>query len=195
MNLKPLILLPFLATPVFAGSIDPTTVEPAPVAPVAPPPAPVASNWDGASLGLQFGAGTADSDGSDAGAVYGLRGTYDRDFGDWVAGGVLDYQGTDIDLGGAGDLDEMAKLGGRVGYDRGNTLYYGTGGYAHASTDGGSSDSDTSDGYFVGAGVETYVGSNVTLSGEVTYNAFSDFDDKDLEVGATTATMGVNYRF
>jgi len=35
----------------------------------------------------------------------------------------------------------------------------------------------------------------VTVSGEVTYNEFNDFDADDLDVGATTATVGLNYRF
>ena len=38
-------------------------------------------------------------------------------------------------------------------------------------------------------------GGDGTLSGDVKYNEFSDFDDDDLEIGATTATVGLNYRF
>ncbi|EIE52014.1 hypothetical protein AL036_14920 [Salipiger aestuarii] len=197
MSLKPLFILPLLAapvlaTPVLAGSLDSTPVEQRPAAPVVSVAPPAAStDWTGASLGLQLGSGTSEYDENEGGGVYGLRGTYDRDYGDWVAGGVLDYQGTDLELDDGSNMDSMAKLGGRLGYDRGNALYYGSAGYAHATTD----DSDSSDGYFVGVGVETYVAPNVTLNGEVSYNVFEDFDDTDLEVGATTATLGVNYRF
>ncbi|APX25651.1 MAG: hypothetical protein CML50_10025 [Rhodobacteraceae bacterium] len=199
MTLKPLILLPFLATPVFAGSMTAPSPEPAPTVPVTPAPAQLGGDWTGASTGLQLGYGYADPDGAEDepsdGAVYGLRAFYDHDFGNWVAGGGVEYDGTNIDLGDAGDLDSMAKVGGRVGYDLGRSMVYGTGGYAHATTDGGSLDAGSSDGYYVGAGMETFVADNVTVSGEVTYNEFNDFDADDLDVGATTATVGLNYRF
>lgn len=193
MSFKSLILLPFLATPAFAGSLAPTPIEEAPAAPiVSVAPQTPSIDWSGASVGFQLGSGVADYDETDGAAVYGLRGTYDRDYGNWVAGGVLDYQGTDMDLGDGDDLDSMTKLGARLGYDRGaNALYYGTGGYAHATTD----DSDTSNGYYVGLGFETFVASNVTVNGEVSYNVFNDFEDSSRDLGATVATMGVNYRF
>ncbi|NIY98954.1 porin family protein [Salipiger sp. HF18] len=199
MTLKSLILVPFLATPALAGSLEPTPVEPAPVAPLAPVASPVTGDWTGPSVGAQLGYGSVDTDGagddSEDGMVYGLRAFYDHDFGNWVAGAGVQYDATDIDLGDAGDLDGIAKVGGRVGYDLGRTMVYGTGGYAHATTDGGSLDAGSSGGYYVGAGVETFVSDNVTLNGEVNYNEFSDFDDDDLEVDATTATVGINYRF
>ncbi|MCR8546800.1 porin family protein [Salipiger sp. P9] len=198
MSIKPFILLPFLATPALAGSLTETPPEPVPMA-----PAPVAlapsTDWTGPSVGLQLGYGNADADGPaddyEDGALYGLRAYYDHDFGNWVAGGGLQYDGTDIDLGNAGTLDGIAKLGGRVGYDMGRTMIYGSGGYAHASTDGGALDAGSSDGYYVGIGAETYVSDNVTVSGELNYNEFNDFDAGDLKVGATTATVGLNYRF
>ncbi|GGG74158.1 hypothetical protein GCM10011415_23220 [Salipiger pallidus] len=198
MTLKPLILVPFLATPALAGSID---TAPPQVAPTAPAPVVMTpdTDWTGASLGATLGYGWADADGdaeeSDEGAVYGVRGYYDHDFGNYVLGGGIEYDATDIDLGDAGDLDGIARVGGRVGYDLGKTMVYGTGGYAHATTDGGSLDAGSSDGYYVGAGVETYVSDNVTLNGEVKYNEFNNFDNDDLEVNATTTTVGMNYRF
>jgi len=199
MTFKPLIFVPFLATPAFAGSLDQTPVEPAPVAPVAPVASPVTGDWTGPSVGVQLGYGYADPDGPEDetsdGAVYGLNAYYDHDFGNWIAGAGVEYEGTNIDLGEAGDLESMARVGGRLGYDLGKTMVYGQGGYARAMTDGGSLDADDSNGYYVGVGAETYVAENVTLSGDVKYNEFSDFDNDDLELGTTTATVGLNYRF
>ncbi|APZ54984.1 outer membrane protein [Salipiger abyssi] len=199
MTFKPLILVPFLATPAFAGSLDQAAPEPAPAAPVVPVTTPATGDWTGPSVGVQLGYGSADADGpaddSEEGALYGVRAFYDHDFGNWVAGGGLQYDGADIDLGDAGNVDGIAKLGGRVGYDMGRTMIYGSGGYAHASTDGGALDAGSSDGYYVGIGAETYVTDNVTVSGELNYNEFEDFDANDLKVGATTATVGLNYRF
>ena len=114
MTLKPLILLPFLATPVFAGSMTAPSPEPAPTVPVTPAPAQLGGDWTGASTGLQLGYGYADPDGAEDepsdGAVYGLRAFYDHDFGNWVAGGGVEYDGTNIDLGDAGDLDALAEM-------------------------------------------------------------------------------------
>ncbi|EPX79646.1 outer membrane protein [Salipiger mucosus] len=199
MTFKPLILVPFLATPAFAGSLDTAQPEPAPAAPVAPVAATPTYDWSGPSVGVQLGYGNLDADdpidSEDDGALYGARAFYDYDFGNWVAGGGVQYDGADIEMGDGATLNGIGKIGGRAGYDLGRTMVYGTGGYAHAFTDDDDIDPGDSGGYYVGIGAEHFVTENVTVSGEVAYNKFDDFDDTDLEVDATTTTVGLNYRF
>ncbi len=187
-------LLGTLALPAFAGSPELGYSEPAPMAP-APVVAPVASHdWTGLSLGGQFGYGRVDTENPDldAGdALYGVKGYYDYDLGNYVVGGGLQYDATDIDLGPA-TVDGIMRAGGRVGADLGRTMAYGTAGYAKAFTD--SSSIGDSNGYFAGVGVETMVSTNVSVGGEVLYHKFDDFDT-GLDADATTANMSLNYRF
>ncbi|MBU2960437.1 outer membrane beta-barrel protein [Citreicella sp. C3M06] len=193
MTLKPLFLLPFLAaTPALAGSLAPTPVETQPVVDMSPAPAPVDYNWTGSSVGLQLGSGAADDEG---GFVSGVRAGYDVDFGDWVGGGLIDYKHSNMEIGRDTELHSMTRVGGRLGYDTGRTLWYGNGGYAHGTLTGGDYKASSSGGYFVGLGAETFITPNVTLNSEVSYSEFNDFEGSTPEIGATVATIGVNYRF
>lgn len=186
-------LLGSLAIPAFAGSPEAAYVEPAPMAP-APAPVMAAQDWSGFSLGAQVGTGKFDSqspDEDDRAGSYGIKGMYDYDMGSYVVGGGLQYDKTDIDLGGT-NVDGILRAGGRVGADLGKTLPYFTAGYAKAFTD-----NDTvgdSNGYYAGLGVERMLTTNVSVGGEVLYNKFDKFDT-DFEADATTANVSLNYRF
>ena len=211
MTLKSLILVPFLATPALAGSLEPTPVEPAPVAPLAPVASPVTGDWTGPSVGAQLGYGSVDTDGagddSEDGMIYGLRAFYDHDFGNWVAGAGVQYDATDIDLGDAGDLDGIAKVGGRVGYDLGRTMVYGTGGYAWidnklTATLGAASVSDSKfhSGWTVGAGVEAFFAPQWSVKGEYLYRSLGGetYFSGAIPLGTLnlhTVQVGVNYHF
>ena len=164
-----------LAGPAAAGSLEEPIAEPT-LAP-APAPAPVTTIGD------------ADLDGN--GAIGGLTLGYDYDFGQWVVGGALDYDVADIDLDDAANLESVARLKARVGYDLGRSLIYGTGGWAQADTD----NLDSSDGYFLGAGYEYLVTERISLGGEVLYHEFEDFDDSGIDVEATTAQVRATFRF
>lgn len=183
-----------LAAPAFAGGYAEPVVE----APVAAPVVAAAPNgdWSGGWVGGQVGFGDASAGALDGdGAIYGLRGGYDWDFGQWVLGAGLDWDKADIDLGTAGDnLDSIARLGLRAGYDMGRTLVYVRGGVAQAKADlGGVSRDDT--GWFAGVGAEYALNDRWTVGGEVLRNQFDDFDNAGTDLDATTAALTVGFRF
>ena len=184
-----------VAAPALAGGYAEPVVE-APVA--APVSAPVAASgdWTGAYVGAHLGYGDASAGAADGdGALYGVQAGYDWDLGSWVVGGALDYSKTDIDLGTAGDnLDSIARLKLRGGYDFGRTLVYATGGAARAkATVGGISDSDN--GWFAGLGAEYALNDRWTLGGEVVKNQFDDFAGSGTDLDATSAALTVGFRF
>lgn len=181
------------AAPALAGGVS----EPAPApAVVAPVPVAAGTDWTGPSVGVQLGYADISTsgpslDGDDV--LYGLRAYYDFDFGDYIIGGGLQYDATDIDLGGVASVDSVTRIGARAGIDLGTNWIYGTAGWAQARTSGGGV--GNSDGWFAGVGYEVFVASNVTLGVEVLYHDFSDFDLAGLEADATTAALSVNFRF
>ncbi len=111
-----------IAAPALAGGL----AEPAP-GPVTIAPAPVAATgiWTGFSVGGQLGYGDVSTSGpalSGSDYTYGLRAYYDYDFGDFIVGGGLQYDNTDIDLGGVTSVDSVTRLGLRAGVDLGPEL-------------------------------------------------------------------------
>lgn len=183
-----------IAGPALAGGL----AEPAP-GPVTIAPAPVAATgtWTGFSVGGQLGygdvstSGAAALDGDDL--LYGLRAYYDYDFGDFIVGGGLQYDATDLDIGGVTTLDSVTRLGLRAGVDLGQNWIYGTAGYAQARTS--NPVVGDSDGWFAGVGYEVFVVDNITVGAELLYHSFDDFDLPGLEAEATTAALSVNFRF
>jgi len=183
-----------MAAPAFAGGY----AEPVAEAPVAAPVVAAAPNgdWSGPWIGGQIGYGDASAGALDGdGAIYGVRAGYDWDFGQWVLGAGLDWDKTDIDLGTAGDnLDSIARLGVRAGYDLGRTLVYVRGGVARAEADiGGVGHDDT--GWFAGVGAEYAINDRWSVGGEVLQNQFDDFDNTGTDLDATTAAVTVGFRF
>lgn len=175
-----------------AGTLDEPTVE-APV--ISPAPVVVSGDWTGFYTGLQFGYGDVDSDtgaldGDDT--LYGFHAGYDYDFGDYVVGAELDYDQADIDLGGgSADLDSVARLKFKGGYDLGNTLIYATAGAARADTSVG-----TETGPFIGLGVNYKVTDRYTVGAELLEHRFTDVGGtpgNDLD--ATTFTIRGGVRF
>lgn len=192
-----MVLAAFAAPAAYAGNIEPAPVEPT-IAP-APAPAFTGRDWTGGYAGAQLGygdlntSGAADLDGD--GLIGGLHAGYDFDLGDWVLGGAIDYDASDIELSNnAGDLNEVLRVKFRGGYDLGDTLIYGTTGLAWADADVGGSSFDDQ-GYFVGFGAERFVTDNVTIGGELLYHEFDDFDDTDVDIEATTIQARVSWRF
>ncbi|MHA7877288.1 outer membrane beta-barrel protein [Roseivivax sp.] len=186
------------ATAAIAGSPQPTQPEPAPAAPVpAPAPAP-AYDFTGPSVGLQFGYNDLSGDPGDfdeEGGSIGVRGNYDLRLGNNLIGGVgLQYDEANIDLDGAAELDNILRVGGRLGIDSGRNLFYTTGGWARATTEEDAVDPGSSNGYFAGLGYEVFLQEDVSVGTEVVYQEFDEFDD-GVEVDATTANVSLNYRF
>ncbi len=185
--------LALLAAPALASG---PVVAPTP-APIVVQPAPVGMDWTGPSIGLQLGYGNVDTSGAAIlegdGALYGLRAYYDYDFGDFIVGGGLQYDASDIDIGGVTTLDSVTRVGLRAGADLNRSWVYGTLGYAYAQTSNPAV--GDSNGYFVGLGYEMLVADNVSVGAELLYHRFEDFDLGGLDVEATTAAISVNYRF
>lgn len=177
-----------------AGSLEVTNVE-APVYAPAPTPVSTDGDWTGFYGGLQVGKTDIDSDsglldGDDT--SYGVHAGYDYDFGRFVLGGELDYDKTDIELGGgAANVDSVARAKLKAGYDFGNTLVYATAGAARADTSVGDET-----GPFAGLGVTYKVTDRYTVGGEVLKHQFDDVNGtagNDLD--ATTISLRGSMRF
>lgn len=218
-----------------AGGIAPAPSEPLVMAPATPV---AATNWTGGYAGASLGYGAVDADGSPGledndfgfdgddnfdddefdididgdGAVGGVYGGYQYDFGSFVVGGEADLNAANLDFDddGIGDfieggtdsfdndggasIDQIHRLKLRAGYDAGSALIYGVVGAAYAEAEIFEEDfSDT--GYVVGAGVDYQFRSNITLGGEVLYHQWDDFDDTGIDFEATTAQVRVGYQF
>ncbi|EAQ05155.1 outer membrane protein, putative [Pseudooceanicola batsensis HTCC2597] len=176
------------ASAAYAGS--PTQAQPEPV--VAQPVTPVVAGTDwsgpyyGASLGFgSWDLGGASGEGRNEGAFLG----YDYDFGNYVAGGELQYIGNDVTVGGTA-LNGMARLKGKLGYDAGPVLLYGTAGYAWADSSAGDGD-----GYVAGVGMDYQFDNGVAVGAEYLYNEFSDFANTGNTLTGNTIEARISYRF
>lgn len=193
----PLILAAGLAAlaagPALAGGAAPP--PPVPVV-IDPTPIQFGTDFTGASVGLQLGYADLSTtgpalEGDDV--LLGLRAYYDYDFGNFILGGGLQFDATDLDIGGVATLDSVTRLGLRGGIDLTDDWVYATAGWAQARTSGGGVGDGT--GWFAGVGYEMLLSDSMTLGGELLYHEFSDFDLAGLEAQATTAAISVNFRF
>ncbi|MGO4914694.1 outer membrane protein [Pseudogemmobacter sp. W21_MBD1_M6] len=178
-----------MAAPAFAGNMTAPVIE-QPV-PVAAAPVTYGSDWTGGYIGAQLGygdfsAGAASGDG----VLGGLHAGYNYDFGTVVLGGEIDYDATDIDLGAGANVDSVARLKAKLGYDMGNTLIYATAGGARAETSLG-----TDNGYFGGVGLTYKMTDTISVGGEILGHKFDNFNSTGTDVDATTATVRVSYNF
>ena len=175
-----------------AGGYVAPVVEPAP-APIVTPVVTNVSDWSGFYAGLQYGQGDADvsfagdsvSDDFDA---YGLHAGYNRDFGQFVLGGELDYNRIDLDDAGEGDL---VRLRGRAGYDLGRFLPYVSLGAAHIDAD------DLSETAFTyGIGADFKVTERVTVGAEYTRQDFDDVADlSGVDLDTDMVQLRASFRF
>ncbi len=185
-----------------AGSLADAYVEPQVFEPVAAP-APVftGGDWTGFYTGAQLGYGDIDGTSNDGnntnddlvdgdGGIYGLHAGYDYDFGRYVLGAEVDYDQANIDLANGVEVDSIARLKAKVGYDLGRTMVYATGGAARVDTSVGDET-----GPFLGLGVAYQVTDNFTLGGEVLGHKFDDIGGTGVEADATTATIRGSFRF
>jgi outer membrane immunogenic protein len=169
--------------------------------------------WTGFYLGAGIGAGAQDvgvnsvvdfgGDGIFGTALIG----YDRALGSrWVAGVFADYDFSGISgdsLAGNGatvslDHNYSWSVGGRLGMlVTPTTLLYGTGGYTQAEFEVAGAVSETFDGYFVGAGMETFLRDNWTLKLEYRYADFgeSELAGGDVDPSLHTARVVLSYKF
>ena len=180
-----------IAMPVLAGGLQPVVSEPV----VETAPAPVATyggDWTGGYAGLGFGNldvdGTGAADGDDI--AYGAHIGYDYDFGQFVLGGEIEYDATDINLGGAATVDSVARLKLRGGYDMGRTMVYLTGGVAEVDTSIGS---DT--GGFGGIGLAYQVNDRFYVGGEILGHKFENIGGTGVDADATSVSLRGGVRF
>jgi outer membrane immunogenic protein len=191
--------------------------------------APVATgpNWNGFYVGVGIGAGALVADkpvtiyGHEISSTeFGGEGVfgiltigYDRVLRPgWVGGVFADYDfGSSISsdsssfFGGSASIDQNHSwaIGARLGFlTSPGTLVYGTVGYTQTELDVFRFGSETFDGYFVGAGIETFLRDNWTLKLEYRYSDFGSetvFDggqfSAELDPSTHTARLVVSYKF
>jgi outer membrane immunogenic protein len=181
----------------FAGGPLEPIAEPV-VEPVAPVDFDASLDWTGFYAGASLGYGDVDSNGAGLdgnGWLGGVAAGYRRDFGTLVTGVELDYDVTDISVGGAaGELDSVARLKFSAGTEIGSALVYGTLGAARAeATVAGASLSDT--GIVGGIGVDYAITDSMVVGGELLEHRFSDFDGSGVDLDATTLKARVLFKF
>jgi outer membrane immunogenic protein len=202
INLTFAVTALILASPALAGGMSEPAVEPAPVY-VDP-----GVDWTGFYGGAQLGWGWANADGRSGGRNYsadddgfigGLHAGYRYDFGNWVAGGELDYDWADFavnvdqsNIEGRIDSVWRAKL--NLGFEAGDALIYGTGGWANIHTDGDLGD-ETNDGTFGGIGAAWQRSPSSIFSVEWLYHDFSDIGDVGADATLKTLTARWSRRF
>jgi outer membrane immunogenic protein len=191
---------------------------PAPTTYAPPPPIVQPNTWAGFYVGVNggyaWGAGDDDTSRGDvSGGFGGGQIGYNFQSGNFVYGLETDLQAGQItgksdDYASKETTDWFGTLRGRLGYAFGNTLLYGTGGFAYGGVnqkltyaDVLFSNDDTRTGWTAGAGIEYKVSGNWSLKGEYQY---VDFGKEDLsgtagtmegpETSFHTAKIGLNYR-
>lgn len=186
-------LIALAGVPALAGSMDAPAADP--VAPTAPPAPAIVSygdDWTGGYAGIQLGygdvngTGAADGDGE----LYGVHLGYDYDFGTFVLGGEIDYDDANIDLNGAADVDSVARLKLKAGYDFGPTLAYFTAGVAEVDTSLGSES-----GGFYGIGATYKIDERYTVGAELLEHDFNNVAGSGVDADATTLTVRGSVRF
>jgi outer membrane immunogenic protein len=209
--------------PSFAADLGPA----APPQTYVAPPAAV-YDWTGFYVGINGGYGWGDFpnnsgvapggpppislNGADGGLIGGTLG-YNWQFGHFVAGLETDIDWADISVtntpvGARGTLDYLGTVRGRLGYAFDRVLLYGTGGFAYGAGTAKSftgvigSDSESTTGWTLGAGIEYAIWRNLTAKVEYRYT----------DLGNTTFTIpgmpafrasyrgssviaGINYKF
>lgn len=160
----------------------------------AAPFAATAQDWTGAYGGLSYGGSDIDATGglSGDGDSTGVFLGYNWDNGNLVYGIEGDWDSTDYSIdGGSVNVEQTARLKGRVGVEAGSGLAFATAGVVRANTDAIGDDT----GYFLGFGYDVDLGNGTLLGGEVLQHEFDDFDGGGLDVSVTTFKARLAFRF
>lgn len=185
----------FMALPALAGGPVVVAEEPVVAAPAAPVAVAPNGDWTGFYGGAQLGYGDVSdaAGGGGDGMTGGLLGGYRMDFGQFVAGAELNYDWTDIELGGGDSLDNIARLKLIGGYDMGNALLYGTVAAVRAdATIGGVGLNDN--GWGAGVGMDYALTDRMTVGAELMEHRFDAFGGGS-DLDATTVNARVGFRF
>ncbi|MBI6628308.1 outer membrane protein [Pontibaca salina] len=192
-----------LAAPAFAGNLQEPSVEPIIATPVQVQPI---SDWTGFYLGAQLGYGDAWTSPVGValdGGFAGVHAGYLHDFGDFVLGGELDYDRSDIsqNLGGTElKIDKVARLKLIGGYDLGKGLVYATAGVFNGNlkvSEPGFSESDDDNGWVLGGGYKHKFSENWIGGVEALHHKISDLGGEldGLDLKATTISARISYKF
>lgn len=182
-------IIGLIALPALAGGAS----EPIPTGEPVVRYAAFGSDWTGGYVGGNLGYSWADADSGSDGWLGGIFGGYQSDFGAWVIGGEASYDWTDIGSNGA-NIDAISRLKLRAGYDLGTMLLYGVGGASYA--DVRLRNRSASDwGWVIGAGADFRISNSMTLGTELLYDSISDFDDRGVDLDATTLAMRLSLLF
>lgn len=216
-----------LAGAATAGGYVEPVMEPAPV--VVAEPVAMPGNWAGGYTGVFLGYGMDsaafgddagqdfDDDAELDGVIGGLTGGWNFQTGNWVYGVEADIAAMDQSdsiedsLTGdeySADLNWMATLRGRVGYDMGNWMPYATAGVAAVGAEydvetaaGSEDDENTMTGYTVGLGAEYALSDQWSMKGEYLYTDLEGRFQRDAAPSSDVdhemhqVRVGLNYRF
>ncbi|WP_170348812.1 MULTISPECIES: outer membrane protein [Ruegeria] len=153
----------------------------------------LAEDWTGAYAGFSFGYADAEGPNGSSGddLTFAPHIGYDRDFGNFVLGGELEYNSLSLDLGqGEGSLDSMTRLKLRGGYDFGPALGYVVIGASRVDS---SVDNDTAAVY--GIGVAYPIGDRFVISGEALRQEFDDVTRSDGALDSNVFNLRTSFRF
>lgn len=153
-----------------------------------------AQSLEGAYGGLSYGGSDIDVTGglTGDGESVGIFAGYNWDMGNVVYGVEVDWDSTDYAIGGgAVNVEQTARLKGRVGVPLAGGLGYASGGIVRANTDAIGNDT----GYFYGIGYDVPVSKGVIVGAEVLQHEFDDFDGSGLDVSVTTFKARVALQF
>ena len=168
-------------------------------------------NWSGpyvsGSIGFGRTATSSDATGptisvSDTATAYSFAVGHQVQSGSLVYGGELALFDVTSDLGSVGNqfgVDYGLRLSGKLGYDMGQSLVYGTVGLARADFDGNTINTD-GNALALGAGIDLRVTDRINLGAEYVYYRFGEVDGaggagRDADVSVNTLGVKLSYGF
>lgn len=167
--------------------------------------------WSGpyVSGSLTFGRTSTSSDAtgptvsvSDTATAYSLALGRQLQSGSLIYGGEIAIFDVSSDLGPLGNqfgVDYGLRLSGKVGYDLGQSMIYGTVGLARADFAGSGINTDDT-ALALGAGVDRRVTDTISLGAEFVYYRFGEVENaggsgRDADVGVNTLGVKLSYGF
>lgn len=208
------VILTALAASLAGMSAQAADLTPPPEAPAEPAAVTPVFTWSGPYLGAQGGYGwttfdpdgggdNADANGGILGAFAGYNYQFDNNWVVGVEGDVMHNWNEEDVPGGSVETTWQGSVRARVGYAFDNALIYGTAGWAIAKAEahptGASEDSDTLNGWTVGAGFDYAFTQNVFGRAEYRYTDFGSGDFNggagDFDVNQNTIMLGVGVKF